>query len=134
MYSVNDINRIFASFSNYQFTVNHYQNQNNGGVYIEGDSQIFSPATLNWSSSATVTSAKYTDKEMDICFTLETLYSEKYEETTNTLQYNVSETIDKKAILEPDEMGKYRIVRIENHDSSAKDTKEKSVIRSFRTI
>ena len=98
-YSLDDLNRLFYAFTDYQFTKD---NVSEYGFELEGDKLKFSPATLSYEVTAKITSATYTKDKMDVYF--------NYEKTS----YENGTTASKKhAILRPVEDGKYRISKIE---------------------
>lgn len=106
MYSLADVNRMFRSFTDRQLaegddTLSGYN------VRVEGDAVIFAGASIGRVSNAAVTSAVYTEEEMEICY--------NYETRTNGM---AAEGIPKKeetrkALLKPGADGRYQIVRIE---------------------
>lgn len=116
-YSVEDVNRLFSSFTDYQFTEEN-DSDTEYGLNVEGNRLTFSPATINYSASAEITSAEYTEDEMDVFFTyVYTTYPTGNDDDEGTV------TTEKKAVLKPDEEGMYRIVNIEE---SARDGAGKS--------
>lgn len=98
-YSLSDVNRLFASFSDFAYTEDN-DADTEYEVNVEGDMLIYAPATIDYSAKARILTAEYTKEEMYVYFT----YS-----NTRYGQTDVS----KKAILRPLENGLYRIVRIE---------------------
>lgn len=102
-YSQEDVNRIFLSFTPYQFTEENDNDAEEYGIHVDGDRIVFSPATLNYSAYADITSAEYTEGEMNVYF--------NYERTSG--DGSASTSASKKAVLNPDETGMYRIVKIE---------------------
>lgn len=98
-YSLSDVNRLFASFTDFAYTEDN-DADTEYGVNVEGDMLIYSPATINYTAEARILSAEYTEEEMQVYFT----YS-----NTRTGQTDVSKT----ATLRPLENGLYRITRIE---------------------
>lgn len=103
IYSVEDVNRLFLSFTDYQFTEeNHGANEWN--IQVEGENLYFFPATINFTAETNITSAEYTDEEMTLYFTYDRhLYDGGQTKDTHA---------DKKAILRPNAEGKYQIVQI----------------------
>ena len=100
-YSLEDVNRLFSSFTDFQFAEGSYE----GNVSVEGDAVCFFPATLNFTAEAEITAAQYTDDEMNLYFTYHrSLYDEGALTETRS---------DKKAVLRPTAEGEYRIVKIE---------------------
>lgn len=98
-YSLADINRLFSAFTDFQFTEGNHE----GNVEVNGDSVYFSPATLNFTAEAEITSGEYTDETMTLYFTYHhTLYDEGIKETHS----------QKKAVLHLTPEGRYRIVEI----------------------
>lgn len=104
-FSAEDINRMFASFSDHQFTEENDEDGVEYGVNIDGDVLTYVPATLNYICEAQITSAEYTDEEMDLYYTYDYRGESRQEST------------QKKAVLMPNEEGLYRIVRIEEVES-----------------
>ena len=99
-YSLEDANRLFSSFTDYQFTEET--------ASVQGEWIIHWPVTINFSASAEITSAEYTEEEMDVYFTY--VYTSYSPDAENA---GVQTTTEKKAVLEPNEEGMYRIVSIE---------------------
>lgn len=114
-YSLKDINRLYSSFTDYQFTKKN-NNGANGGIEVKGKQIIFSPATLSSERTVHITAATYTPEEMDVYFDYEHM---SYEEGTTTYK--------KKAILLPLPDGKYRIHSIQvKKDKSKTSSSSKS--------
>ena len=131
-YSVKDVNRLFLSFTDYQFTEeNHGANEWN--IQVEGEIVYFFPATINFTAEANITSAEYTDEEMTLYFTYDRhLYDEGQTKDTHTA---------KKAILRPNAEGKYQIVQIaeaeiepEQETSSSDSVDEQSVEETYADV
>lgn len=108
-FSLSDINRFFSSFTDFQFTE---ENEDPVKYEINGDQISFMTLDFAYVRKAEITSATYTDTEMKVYFTFE---SNSYEWGKKTLQ--------KCAILKPDEEGKYRIVKIKEA-SKEEETKK----------
>lgn len=106
-YSLADVNRMFSSFSDYQFTEENDDDGQEYGVNVEGDKIIFAPATISWVSEAAITRAEYTEDSMEVYYT----YSRSSE--------SGQETTEKKAVLKPNDQGAYRIVSIEEAEMSS---------------
>lgn len=130
-YSLKDINRLYSSFTDYQFTEKN-NNGANGGIEVKGKQIIFSPATLSSERTVHITAATYTPEEMDVYFDYEHM---SYEEGTTTYQ--------KKAILLPLPDGKYRIHSIQvmkdksqtsSSSKSAKKTDTSSVKDVYKGV
>ena len=102
-YSVKDVNRLFESFSDLQFTEeNDVERGDYGDVNVDGEKIMFWAATENHVREATITSAEYNSEEMELYYT----YSRgAYGED--------GDTAEKKAILKPDSEGLFKIVSIE---------------------
>ena len=98
-YSVYDVNRLFSSFTDYQFPQGYNQN----ATVVEGEIIKFSPATLSSTITATITDTKYSKEEIEIDYTFEKVSYELGTTTTN-----------KRAILKPIGDGTYRIIIIED--------------------
>lgn len=109
MYSLDDINRLFSSFTSYQFTEEN-DSDTEGGLDVDGNSLLYYPATLSYTESADITSAEYTEDEMTIYYTFERDYADP---TSEDIRSN------KKAVLKPTENGLFRIVSIEEVDQSS---------------
>src|SRR5699024_10251088 len=105
-YSVEDINRLFSSFTDYQFTEEN-DSDTEYGLNVDGDRLVFSPATINYSVSAEITSAEYTEDEMDVYYTY--IYTSQ---SVDDPDAGIPVSTEKRAVLEPDEEGMYRIVSI----------------------
>lgn len=106
-YSLADVNRMFSSFSDYQFTEENDDDGQEYGVNVEGDKIVFAPATISWVSEAAITRAEYTEDSMEVYYT----YSRSSE--------SGQETTEKKAVLKPNDQGAYRIVSIEEAEMSS---------------
>ena len=111
-YSVEDINRMFASFSDHQFAEENDEDGAEYGVNVDGQVLTYVPATLSYVCQAQITSAEYTEKEMELYYT----YDFRGESRQETLQ--------KKAVLTPNEEGLYQIVSIEDVGTAGQDTSE----------
>lgn len=114
MFSAEDINRMFAAFSNLRFTEENHSRSAGMGFYVEDGKVIYSPATINFHSTAKINSSRYNGSKLEILFTVTTVYDETYDHSGN-IQRNITETTDKKAILLPDEQGAYKIIKIEKN-------------------
>ena len=106
-YSLADVNRMFSSFSDYQFTEENDDDGQEYGVNVEEDKIVFAPATISWVSEAAITRAEYTEDSMEVYYT----YSRSSE--------SGQETTEKKAVLKPNDQGAYRIVSIEEAEMSS---------------
>lgn len=110
-YSVKDVNRLFESFSDLQFTEENDEEQwPYGGFNVDGEKIIFTAATENHAREATITSAEYNSEEMKLYYT----YSrEAYGDE--------SYIAEKKAILKPNSEGLFKVVSIEEISREAWD-------------
>lgn len=110
-YSVKDVNRLFESFSDLQFTEENDEEQwPYGGFNVDGEKIIFTAATENHAREATITSAEYNSEEMKLYYT----YSrEAYGDE--------SYIAEKKAILKPNSEGLFKVVSIEEISREALD-------------
>ena len=117
-YSVEDINRLFSSFTDYQFTEEN-DSDTEYGLNVDGDRLVFSPATINYSVSAEITSAEYTEDEMDVYYTY--IYTSQ---SVDDPDAGIPVSTEKRAVLEPDEEGMYRIVSIEEAEQGGADDTE----------
>lgn len=106
-YSLADVNRMFSSFSDYQFTEENDDDGQEYGVNVEGDRIVFAPATISWVSEAVITRAEYTEDSMEVYYT--------YSRSSESRQ----ETTERKAVLKPNDQGAYRIVSIEEAEMSS---------------
>lgn len=102
-YSVADVNRLFSSFTTFQYT-EETDSDAEYGINVEGDKIIYTHATMGYTVTADVTAAEYTEEEMDIYF--------NYEKSASAGGDPGSGLLSKKAVLKPDETGMYRIVSI----------------------
>ena len=68
-YSLADVNRMFSSFRDYQFTAENDDDGQEYGVNVEGDKIVFAPATISWVSEAAITRAEYTEDSMEVYYT-----------------------------------------------------------------
>lgn len=101
-YSLEDVNRLFSSFTSFQFTEDTDMDAMN--IHVDGDRIGFFPATLSAEDTADITFAQYTGNQIDVYYTYE---HNSYEQGL-TVQ-------NKKAVLTPaeDQEGRYRITDIE---------------------
>lgn len=97
MYSLEDVNRLYSSFTEFQYTEEY-----STGVKVNDDKIMFYPATLSSERTVHITAATYTPEEMEVYFTYEHM---SYADGTTTYQ--------KKAVLLPLSNGKYRLHTIE---------------------
>lgn len=109
LYYVENINRLFASFTSFQFTEEN-DNDSLGGINVDGDLIAVSVASLNYKSEAVITSAEYTEDEMSLYFTYD-----YYNYDTKKQQSQVK----KRAVLHPVGDGTYRIVDVEDVQEEA---------------
>lgn len=124
-YSVNDVNCLFSSFTDYQFTEeNHGANEWN--IQVEGEVLYFFPATLNFTATANITSAEYTDNEMTLYFS--------YDRSLYDLGQTKKTHANKKAILHANAEGKYRIVRIEESETEPDQETSSSATTDHQTV
>lgn len=132
-YSVNDVNRLFASFTDYQFSEEN-DSDTEYGINVDGDAIVYVPATINYDAKATIVSTEYTDEEINLHFTYD------YHSYDSAPPYGEQYTKNKKAVLKPDENGLFRIVEIVEADppetadksAAAKDTKDdKTAIKNI---
>ena len=94
-YSVKDVNRLFESFSDFQFTEeNDVEQGDYGDVNVDGEKIMFWAATENHVREATITSAEYNSEEMELYYT----YS-------RGAYGDESYIAEKKAILKPNSEG-----------------------------
>lgn len=111
MFSVEDVNRLFESFSDLQFTEENDEEQwPYGGFNVDGEKIIFTAATENHAREATITSAEYNSEEMKLYYT----YS-------RGAYGDESYIAEKKAILKPNSEGLFKIVSIEEISREALD-------------
>lgn len=110
-FSVNDINRLFSSFTDYRFTEDN-DSDLEYGIDVDGEVIRFHSVTPGSTASVEITSATYTETEMKVKYTFE----------KSSPQQGVA-TLQKRAILQPDNQGMYRIVKIE---AATEDTREVS--------
>ena len=113
-YSLADVNRMFSSFSDYQFTEENDDDGQEYGVNVEEDKIVFAPATISWVSEAAITRAEYTEDSMEVYYT----YSRSSE--------SGQETTEKKAVLKPNDQGAYRIVSIEEAETVSSDGQDET--------
>ena len=110
-YSVKDVNRLFESFSDFQFTEeNDVEQGDYGDVNVDGEKIMFWAATENHVREATITSAEYNSEEMGLYYT----YS-------RGAYGDESYIAEKKAILKPNSEGLFKIVSIEEISREALD-------------
>ena len=110
-YSVKDVNRLFESFSDFQFTEeNDVEQGDYGDVNVDGEKIMFWAATENHVREATITSAEYNREEMELYYT----YS-------RGAYGDESYIAEKKAILKPNSEGLFKIVSIEEISREALD-------------
>lgn len=110
-FSVKDVNRLFESFSDLQFTEENDEEQGPfGDVNVDGEKIMFWAATENHAREATITSAEYNSEEMELYYT----YSRQFYEEESYIA-------EKKAILKPNSEGLFKIVSIEEISRKAWD-------------
>ena len=110
-YSVKVVNRLFESFSDFQFTEeNDVEQGDYGDVNVDGEKIMFWAATENHVREATITSAEYNSEEMELYYT----YS-------RGAYGDESYIAEKKAILKPNSEGLFKIVSIEEISREALD-------------
>ena len=110
-FSVKDVNRLFESFSDLQFTEENDEEQGPfGDVNVDGEKIMFQAATENHAREATITSAEYNSEEMELYYT----YS-------RGAYGDESYIAEKKAILKPNSEGLFKIVSIEEISREAWD-------------
>lgn len=110
-FSVKDVNRLFESFSDLQFTEENDEEQGPfGDVNVDGEKIMFQAATENHAREATITSAEYNSEEMELYYT----YS-------RGAYGDESYIAEKKAILKPNSEGLFKIVSIEEISRKALD-------------
>lgn len=97
-YFVEDVNRLFYSFTSYQYS----QGYNQHAITVDGSMIKFAPATLSSTATAVITDTKYSAEEIEIYYTFKKVSYELGTTTTN-----------KRAVLRPINDGTYRIVIIE---------------------
>lgn len=102
-YSLADVNRLFSSFSTYQFTEDN-DSDAEYGIHVEGEVLKYIPPTVGYTSSAEITAAEYTEEEMNVYYTFEQLKSGADSDVH----------AEKLAVFHPDETGKYRLAGIVN--------------------
>lgn len=105
-YSLNDVNRMFRSFTDYQFAEgsNILAEYN---VDVQGSAVIFSGASISKTANAVITSANYTQEQMEI------FYTYNYRTSDMAMRGEPDKIENKKAILKPNADGLYQIVKIE---------------------
>lgn len=111
-YSLSDVNRIFRSFTDYQLTEeNNILSENN--VHVQGDVVSFAAATISKTSNAVITSASYTEEEMEIYYT--------YDYITFDMESKglPKQTENRKVTLKPNADGLYQITAIEVTEEQA---------------
>lgn len=107
-YAVEDINRLFASFTDYRFEESDWDSE---FIRIKDGVLVYAPATLNYAVTADIVATEYTEGEIDIYYTYQYTGYEK-----------PSYTASKRAVLEPTADGPYRIVRIEAVETQPEGT------------
>lgn len=113
-FSVKDVNRLFESFSDLQFTEKNDEEQGPfRDVNVDGEKIMFQAATENHAREATITSAEYNSEEMELYYTYRRQF---YEEE--------SYIAEKKAILKPNSEGLFKIVSIEEISREALDASQ----------
>lgn len=111
-YSLSDVNRIFRSFTDYQLTEeNNILSQNN--VHVQGNVVSFAAATISKTSNAVITSASYTEEEMEIYYTYDYI---TFDMESKGLPKQIE---NRKATLKPNADGLYQITAIEVTEEQA---------------
>lgn len=108
-FSLDDVNRLLSSFTDFQYSEEN-DTDTEYGVNVDGNMIAYSPVTIEYTASADITSAEYTEDGMTIYYTLERDYADPASEDIRS---------NKKTVLEPTEDGLYRIVSIEEVEKSS---------------
>ena len=95
---------MFSSFTDYQFTEEN-DNDEAGGINVQGENLSFVPATLNYTASATITGTETIGDELDVFYSY---HKDQYDDDAG----EVLTDVNKKAIMRDAGDGKYRIVEI----------------------
>ncbi len=105
-YSLSDVNRMFHSFTDYQLAEDSSALSGHN-VHVQGDTVMFWGATTGRTANTVITSANYTEEEMEIYYTCD------YRTTDMAKEGLPRKTENKKAVLKPNAEGLYQIVKIE---------------------
>lgn len=116
-YSAEDLNRMFLSFTDYQLK----EGDNTLGsrdVSVSGDIVTYGPTSTGAVAGAEITSAAYTEEEMEIYYTYSFI-------NTGMAESGIPEkVVEKRAVLKPDETGMYQIVKIEEVQEEQSEEEE----------
>ncbi len=102
-YSLEDINRLFSSFTDFQFSEEN-DSDTEYGINVENSELLYTPATMSYTVTVSIVNAQYTDTEMDIYYSFE---------RTSADPMGSNYSLNKKAVLKPTENGMFRIVQIQ---------------------
>lgn len=107
-YDVDDVNRLLLSFTDFQLSEDNTGDNAKSDYFVtthvDGNVLSFFPATLNYTADAAITSAEYTADQMTLYFTWHATY---YDQSVREVN------VEKRAVLYPNEDGKYQIHLIE---------------------
>ncbi len=108
-YSVSEINRLFSVFTDYQFTEEN-DSDTEYGTDVDGETIWVSAAELNFTATAEITDAYYTEEEMTVHF--------HFHKEVDDYEFSNTTDIDKTACLIRNAEGNFRIVSIAEADAS----------------
>ncbi|MCC8045722.1 MAG: RNA polymerase sigma factor [Clostridiales bacterium] len=112
MYLVDGINRLFSVFTDYRITEEN-DSDSEYGVNVDGDTLYLIPGTMNYTATAAITEALYSDDEMIVYYDL------AYEYDPEAEMRDSCEA--KAAIFEKNANGNFQIVRITDAASVSTD-------------
>ena len=116
-YSAEDLNRMFLSFTDYQLK----EGDNILGdwnVSVSQDAATYGSTSTGAVAGAEITSAAYTEEEMEIYYTHSFI-------NMGMAESGIPEkVVEKKAVLKPDKTGMYRIVNIEEVQETQAEEEE----------
>ncbi|MCD8009696.1 MAG: sigma-70 family RNA polymerase sigma factor [Lachnospiraceae bacterium] len=108
-YSVSELNRLFSVFTDYQFTEEN-DSDTEYGTDVDGETIWASAAELNFTATAEITEAYYTEEEMTVHF--------HFHKEVDDYEFSSTTDVDKTACLNRNADGNFRIVSITEADAA----------------
>ncbi|MCD8123823.1 MAG: sigma-70 family RNA polymerase sigma factor [Lachnospiraceae bacterium] len=108
-YSVSELNRLFSVFTDYQFTEEN-DSDTEYGTDVDGETIWASAAELNFTATAEITDAYYTEEEMIVHF--------HFHKEVDDYEFSSTTDVDKTACLNRNADGNFRIVSITEADAA----------------
>ncbi|MCD8053029.1 MAG: sigma-70 family RNA polymerase sigma factor [Lachnospiraceae bacterium] len=116
-YSVSELNRLFSVFTDYQFTEEN-DSDTEYGTDVDGETIWASAAELNFTATAEITDAYYTEEEMTVHF--------HFHKEVDDYEFSSTTDVDKTACLNRNADGNFRIVSITEADAAGSSSAAES--------